>query len=107
MKKQYYDKTYFSWQEKAGKYGATQDSWMYKPFISEDMVILDFGCGGGFMLEALSAKEKYGVDINPIARLEAKKKGLPVFKTLSDIPKKEQFDVIISHHTLEHVPNPV
>ena len=105
--KLHYDKKYFDWQRKAGKYGAEQDRWMYEEYVRPEDEVLDFGCGGGYMLQKLACKRKVGVDINKEARLEAKKKGLEVFPTIEKIPVTTTFDVIISHHTLEHVADPV
>ena len=105
-KNNYYNKKYFTWQKKAGLYGAQQDMWMYERFIKAEDKVLDFGCGGGYMLEKISCRAKYGVDINRRARREAGKKGLRVFEKLEDIGHNIKFDVIFSHHTLEHLENP-
>lgn len=87
-------------------YGAQQDIWMYTPFIKAGDKVLDFGCGGGYMLKKLNCKAKYGVDINPRARGEAEKKGIRIFAKLEDIEANVKFDVIFSHHTLEHLESP-
>ena len=104
--KSHYDKDYYKWQIKAGKYCAQQDLWMYEDNIKSNYRVLDFGCGGGFMMQRFHCKEKYGVDINTDARQDAKKNGLKVYEYLDNIPKNVMFDLIISHHALEHVPNP-
>lgn len=101
----HYNKKYFDWQKKAGWYGAQQDIWMYESFIKKTDNVLDFGCGGGYMLARLKCKLKYGVDINPLARSEALKNNIHVFENLSQLPRVK-FDIIISHHTLEHLDNP-
>ncbi|OGK11887.1 hypothetical protein A2954_05905 [Candidatus Roizmanbacteria bacterium RIFCSPLOWO2_01_FULL_37_12] len=103
----YYNKKYFDVQKKAGMYGVQQDIWMYEPFIKNDDKVLDFGCGGGYMLERLNCGSKFGVDINSQARREAEKKRIKVFETLDDLPDGIKFNVIFSHHTLEHVDNPI
>ncbi len=105
-KNNYYDNDYFTWQKKAGEYGAKQDIWMYKNFIKNSDTVLDFGCGGGYILERLPGNQKYGIDINPVAREIAQQKGITVFEKLDNLPSQKKFDVIISHHTLEHVQNP-
>ncbi len=102
----YYDTTYFKWQKKAGEYGANQDLWMYKDYVKPSDTVLDFGCGGGYMLKKLHCKNKYGIDINPVARKLAKEKDIHVFQSIKQLPKNVKFDVIISHHTLEHVTDP-
>ncbi|SRR5258708_1744408 len=102
----YYDQTYYAWQKKAGLYGAVQDIWMYKPYIKPTDIVLDFGCGGGYMLHELQCAKKIGVDINKAARNEAKRNGLIVFAGMSMIPTALKFSTIISHHALEHVETP-
>ncbi len=102
----HYNQKYFSWQKKAGEYGGQQDLWKFKPFIKQSDFVLDFGCGGGYILEKLDCKEKYGIEINETAIKETRRRGISVFKKLSDLPSSVKFDVIISHHTLEHLENP-
>ena len=80
----YYNKKYFDVQKKAGMYGVQQDIWMYEPFIKNDDKVLDFGCGGGYMLERLNCGSKFGVDINSQARREAEKKRIKVLKALTE-----------------------
>lgn len=102
----YYNKKYFDWQKKAGLYGAQQDLWMYEPFIKENDKVLDFGCGGGYILEKTKCRFKYGVDINPEARKAAERRGIKVFEKLHDLPREIKFDIILTHHTFEHVESP-
>lgn len=103
---QYYNNTYFLWQKKAGEYGGMQDVWKFAPFIKKTDMVLDFGCGGGYILEKIHCKKKYGIDINQNARYEAEQKGIVVFERIEEISSSLKFDVIFSHHTLEHVENP-
>jgi len=58
------------------------------------------------MLRALSCASKYGVEVNPAARDEAAL-NLHVYADVEDLPEGIIFDVIISHHALEHVDNPL
>jgi SAM-dependent methyltransferase len=102
----YYDQNYFTWQKKAGKYGASQDIRYYMPFLKKSDTVLDFGCGGGYLLSALPVKMRYGADINPEALKIARENGITTFLGLQKIPKSLKVNVIISHHTLEHVENP-
>lgn len=104
--KTYYDKKYFSWQQKAGLYAANQDTWMYAPFLKKTDTVLDFGCGGGYLLANLPGKHKYGVDVNEQALKEAARNGITTFTSLASLPARLKFDAIISNHTLEHVDNP-
>lgn len=102
----HYNKTYYDWQKKSGKLAGDLDTWKFKPCIKPTDTVLDFGCGGGYILEKLQCKKRYGVDINPVVRTEAEKRGITMYSEVYDIPKSVKFDVIISHHTLEHLENP-
>lgn len=101
----HYDKNYYEWQKKSGILGGMLDRWKFEPFIKPTDAVLDFGCGGGYILERLVCR-RYGVDINPIVRKEAEKRGIVIYPEVYDIPKNIKFDVIISHHSLEHLENP-
>ena len=76
--------------------------------IIKNKKILDFGCGwGSFLLKAKDAKSRFGIELrkeykNYIRSLD---KSIFVKTSLSEI--KTKFDVIMSFHTLEHIPNQV
>jgi SAM-dependent methyltransferase len=69
------------------------------------MKVLDFGCGGGYLLSNVECREKLGVEINPAARAEADRLGVNVVARISEI-ENNWADAIISNHALEHCPNP-
>lgn len=96
---------YFTWQQPAGMKGAVYNRKFFAPLILEDNDVLEFGCGGGYLLAALRCREKVGIEINPFARAEAAKNGIQTFSSLAGLPE-EAFDRIISSHCLEHVANP-
>ena len=48
----------------------------FKRYIQQDDVMLDFGCGGGYLLKFLDCKKKVGIEINPTAIAEALKMAL-------------------------------
>jgi len=106
LNKNHYNLKYFQWQKKAGLYGALIDLWMCLDYIKPSDTVLDFGCGGGYMLDKIKCKDKFGIDINPLARKEAEEKNIQVFKAIEDLPKNLRFNTIISHHVLEHVDSP-
>ncbi len=102
----YYDQNYFNWQKKIGQDGVLGDSWMFSGYINENDSVLDFGCGGGYILASLECKEKFGVEINDVAAEQARQNGIETYKNINDISNDKLFDKIISHHALEHVENP-
>lgn len=58
------------------------------------------------MLANLECAQRFGIEINPTARAEAKKNGIDVFESFDDIPPSS-VDVVISNHALEHVHDPL
>lgn len=78
---------------------------VFQDIASEQVSILDFGCGTGGILNQLRAKERLAVEVNETAAEEARRSGIQVFPAIEDIPDG-RVDVAISHHALEHVPSP-
>lgn len=101
-----YDKQYFDWQKKNGEFGGIVDQGKFAPYITVNDAVLEFGCGGGYLLKNIKCKHKIGIEINPVARLNAEEYGLAVVDIISDIPD-DYADVVISNHALEHVDNPL
>jgi SAM-dependent methyltransferase len=100
----HYDGDYFSWQRAMGEFSATASRHFFAPFIRKSDAVIDFGCGGGFLLAALDCRDRIGVEVNPAARAVAKE-CLPVVGDLGEIAD-EWADVVISNHALEHVSDP-
>lgn len=102
----HYNKKYFKWQNEIGKIGGKLNKFKFEKEINNDDILLDFGCGGGYLLENFNNENKYGFEINPEAILKCKEKKITVFNSWFDI-NDNYFDKIISNHALEHVPNPL
>jgi SAM-dependent methyltransferase len=97
----HYDGEYFEWQKKIGEFGATVDLFKFRKYIKATDRVIDFGCGGGFMLKALGSAAKIGVEINDLARKFAINQGINTVKDASEI-EDNWADVIISNNALEH-----
>lgn len=97
-------RNYFAWQGQSGRELARYNRHIWQPYIGANDDVLDFGCGGGFLLGVLDARRKVGVEINSHARAVATAAGLEAYATLGDVPGA--FDKVISSHALEHVPYP-
>ena len=102
----YYDEDYFKYQRPIGEIGSKLDIYNFEEYINETDTVIEFGSGGGYLLNLINAKEKIGIEINPIAREYAKKMGIKSVKYMEKIPD-EYADIIISTHVLEHVDNPL
>lgn len=101
----HYDKEYWEWQSVSGKAAGILEKFKFEKYIDNDHKVLDFGCGGGFILQNLECVKKYGIEINPHAREQAKKNGIEAYSSFDDLLEKD-IDIIISNHALEHALEP-
>lgn len=102
----HYDKRYFEWQAPLGEFGGWANKTKFIPYISKESTVLDFGCGGGFLLKSLPCGRKAGVEVNPSAAEIARQNKVEVFTSVDEVPD-EYADVIISNHALEHTFRPL
>ncbi len=102
----HYDEEYWKYQKEIGQAGGVLNLFKFQDFIAPSLRILDFGCGGGFLLNNIDCQEKYGFEISDSARGHAESIGLKVFSSFDQI-ENDFFDLVISNHVFEHVPNPV
>jgi len=103
---EHYDDKYFSWQESIGRFGGWANQTKFAEFISSESRVLDFGCGGGFLLKNLQCSKRIGIEINPAAAECAKRNDIEVYGNVADVPD-EYVDVIISDNALEHTLQPL
>lgn len=89
-----------------GEFGGWANLTKFQPYIRPDDQVLDFGCGGGYLLKNLHCKEKAGIDINLAAREEAARNGVVAYATIGEV-QDNWADVIISNNTLEHCHDPL
>lgn len=68
--------------------------------------VLDFGAGLGWMLSALDAPHKTAVEIAPEALVSLRQAGADVYTDIEQVPSNSQ-DVVICHHVIEHLPDPI
>jgi SAM-dependent methyltransferase len=101
-----YNAEYFNWQKELGVLGGKYDTLKYLPYINQNDKILDFGCGGGYILKELDHRNAFGVEPNPVAMNEALNKGLKVFPSIEEF-QHSTFDVIFSNHVFEHLQSPL
>lgn len=102
----HYDKKYFDWQSSLGEFGGWANLTKFAEYIPENSRVLDFGCGGGFLLKNLNCVKKVGVEVNPAAAETARENGVEVYNYAKDI-EDNYVDVIISNNALEHTLYPL
>ena len=102
----HYNEKYFRWQRKRGEFAGWASLKKFEKYITPDSEVLDFGCGGGFLLKNLNCKKKVGVEVNPAAQKAARENQIEVYAKTEDIPE-DYVDIIISDHCLEHVLHPL
>ncbi len=102
----HYDDKYFDWQASIGEFGGWANQSKFVEYISSNSRVLDFGCGGGFLLKGIKCSTKVGVEVNPSAAETARKHGIEVFGSVKEVPDG-YVDVIISNNALEHTLQPL
>jgi SAM-dependent methyltransferase len=102
----HYDEKYFKYQSEIGQFGGWANLTKFSEYVRPDMKVLDFGCGGGYLLANLACKEKLGIEINPVAQETAKGNGV---STIASTAQAENgwADILISNNALEHCPHPL
>lgn len=105
MNTKHYDSKYFSYQQRIGEFGGKLNASKFSSHISEMDTVLDFGCGGGYILKNIHCKRKIGIEVNDTAKEYAIKNGIELYDTLENIPNSS-VDILITHHVLEHLTNP-
>lgn len=102
----HYNKKYFEYQKNIGQFGGLTNKFKFAEFISDKDVVLDFGCGGGYLLKNLCCQRRLGVEVNPEASKIAEGNGIETYRIISKVPAGT-VDVVISNHALEHTSNPL
>ncbi len=107
---EHYDAQYFEWQKSIGSFGGWANSYKFQGTIKPNDTVIDFGCGGGFLLANLQCGRRIGIEPNDSAGAEATRNGVTRFENpaaaLAQLGEHVA-DVIISNHALEHTLNPL
>jgi len=102
----HYNDEYFNWQKNIGYIGGFLNKFKFENNVDKTDILMDFGCGGGYLLDNFENEQKFGFEINESAIDECKRKNIKVYNNFSDI-ENDSIDSIISNHAMEHVPLPL
>lgn len=102
----HYDADYFAWQRDIGAFGGLANKIKFEAFVEPSFNVIDFGCGGGYLLDNLTCDGKIGIEVNPAAAEQARAKGLTVCSQSDEVPD-EWADLIVSNNALEHTTDPL
>ena len=106
----HYDSNYFAWQKSIGLFSGKACSFKFCSSVSSNDTVLDFGCGGGYLLKNLVCKKKIGIEPNHSAHEESKTNKIEIFDSPFEVLKaygEESIDLIISNNALEHTLDPL
>lgn len=102
----YYDELYFAEQKVIGQFGAKIKKTYFERYITENMTVIEFGCGGGYLLNEINASRKIGVEINDVARQSCEQfERVECVKYINELPDNVA-DIVISTDALEHTSSP-
>ena len=101
-----YNKKYFEFQKSTGQFVGIIFRDFYNKHIKGNMKVVDFGCGGGYLLENIECKYKIGIEINKTLHNDIKAKGIMPYESLCSI-KDDDIDVFIMHSVIGHLKNPL
>jgi SAM-dependent methyltransferase len=74
----------------------------FAPFVGADDVVLEYGVGSGWNLAALGCRRKIGFDVADFLEPSVRALGIEFVADTQVLPDALA-DVVICHHTLEHV----
>jgi len=60
----HYDEKYFEWQKEIGVIGGYLNKFKFEEHVKDSDVLMDFGCGGGYLLKEFKNENKFGFEIN-------------------------------------------
>lgn len=81
--------------------------WLKKNLVSFDSKILDVGCGNGFLITEMQQygfTNLYGIDL--FTQNNVREDDLKIYQTDISSLNEIQFDLIMYHHSFEHINNP-
>lgn len=85
---------------------AEQRSRKFQPLVKPNDTVLEFGAGLGVNLLNLRCERRVAFDASDAGREICRAAGVEFTTDIADL-QAERFSVVICHHVLEHVPDPI
>ncbi|HTI69039.1 MAG TPA: class I SAM-dependent methyltransferase [Candidatus Limnocylindria bacterium] len=79
---------------------------LFQSYVNPQSSVFEYGCGYGWNLAALRAARKVGYDPSEAVQSSLAEAGIESVASPSALASGS-FDVVICHHCLEHVPDPL
>jgi SAM-dependent methyltransferase len=102
----FYDKNYHDRQRQGVGFEGKANLIKFERYVHPIATVLDFGCGCGFLLNAMQCAGKIGVEINDWSREYAARSGIETQKDLSKV-RTQSVDLCVSDNALEHTSHPL
>lgn len=102
----HYDVEYFEWQRSIGEFGGWANRFFFEPHVAETDTVVDFGCGGGYILAGIVCAHRVGIEPNSSAREVATQNLNKVVASTAELPANFA-NVVISNSALEHTLRPL
>ncbi|MDO8484535.1 MAG: class I SAM-dependent methyltransferase [Candidatus Limnocylindrales bacterium] len=77
----------------------------FQPLVHPDDIVFEYGVGTGLNLRHLKCRRRVGYDLSEAGRAECERAGIEFVSDLSGA--SPDVSVVICHHALEHVPDPL
>jgi len=106
LSSEHYNAEYFQFQAPIGEFGAWANIRHFSGYVKPDMKVLNFGCGGGYLLEKLICRRKRGVEVNSSAYESGNAAQMTCSLPWIEIDEGWA-DLIISNSVLEHCLHPL
>jgi len=106
----HYDERYWEWQRIIGEFGGRANRHKFSKLINPEDCVIDFGCGGGYLLASLNCCKRIGIEPNQAASSQLKELNIQFFESCAHALEElgeEVADVVVSNHALEHVLEPL
>ena len=106
----HYNDSYFDWQIGINEFGGIANSFRFSRHVVHTDTVIDFGCGGGYLLKEIKCSQKIGIEPNESTHEQIKENNVQPFNSPESVLEElgtNFADVIVSNNALEHSLHPL